>query len=239
MFNIIKITDVDSTNNYALSMQKEKFFKEGLVVVSDFQKKGRGQRGNNWYSQKGKNITLSLVVESQIIIKRQYDLVMIVSLSIKDLLLSLGIKSYIKWPNDILVNKKKISGILIDNIVSKDIIAYSIVGIGLNVNQIVFEEYTPQATSLSLQLNRSLILQEIRDKLLICIKNRLNTYRKGIDMKEEYLNSVFQKDRVTVFESKFKRFNGIIRDVTEEGLLIIETENSMKRFNMKEIKMLF
>jgi len=69
MFNIIKISDVDSTNNYALSMQKEKFFKEGLVVVSDFQKKGRGQRGNNWYSQKGKNITLSLVVESQIIIK--------------------------------------------------------------------------------------------------------------------------------------------------------------------------
>ena len=164
---------------------------------------------------------------------------MIVSLSIKDLLLCLGIKSYIKWPNDILVNKKKISGILIDNIVSKDIIAYSIVGIGLNVNQIVFEDYTPQATSLSLQLNRNLILQEIRDKLLTCIKNRISAYRKGIDMKEEYLNSVFQKDRVTVFESKFKRFNGIIRDITEEGLLIIETENSMKRFNMKEIKMLF
>ena len=239
MFNIIKITDVDSTNNYALSLQKEKFFREGLVVIADFQTQGRGQRGHKWYSHKGLNLTFSLVVESKITIERQFDLVMIASLSIRDLLLSLGIKSYIKWPNDILVNKQKISGILIDNIISKGIITYSIIGIGLNINQRVFEDYSPKATSLSLQLNKSLILKDIQDKLLNCVKNRLDIYRSGISIKEEYLTSIFQKDRVTVFESNLERFNGIIRDVTEDGLLIVETNNFIKRFNLKEIKMLF
>ena len=239
MFNIIKITDVDSTNNYALSLQKEKSFREGLVVISDFQTKGRGQRGHNWYSHKGLNLTFSLVIESKIEIERQFDLVMIASLSIRDLLLSLGIKSYIKWPNDILVNKQKISGILIDNIISKGIITYSIIGIGLNINQRVFEDYSPKATSLSLQLNKSLILKDIQDKLLNCVKNRLDLYRSGISIKEEYLTSIFQKDKVTVFESNLERFNGIIRDVTEDGLLIVETNNFIKRFDSKEIKMLF
>ena len=239
MYNVIKITDLDSTNNYILSLQESELFKEGLVVVSDFQQKGRGQRGNFWISQKCKNITLSVLIEPNILIERQFDLIKITSLSIKDFLLSLGIKSHIKWPNDILVDKQKISGILTDNIISRNMITYSIIGIGLNVNQIVFEDYIPKATSLSLQLNRNFILEEIQENLLNSIKNRLNAYRTGLDMKEEYLNSLFQKDKITVFETKLQRFNGIIRGVTERGELIIETESSFKRFSLKDIKMLF
>jgi len=146
--NIINISDVDSTNEYVLSLKERKIFKEGLVVVSDFQKKGRGQRGNLWESEKGKNLIISIVIEPGISIKNQFDINKITCVAVRDFLFSLGVKSKIKWPNDILVNKNKIAGILIHNLISKGKIGYSVIGIGLNVNQLIFDNYIPKAISL-------------------------------------------------------------------------------------------
>jgi len=149
-YNIIQLDDVVSTNNFALKLKKSHLFKEGLVVISDFQKKGRGQISNTWESKRGMNLLISIVIQPNISLSKQFDLSKIASLSLMDSLLDLGIASKIKWPNDILVCKKKISGILIDNIVSCNVITHSIIGIGLNVNQDVFNDYLPRATSLYL-----------------------------------------------------------------------------------------
>ena len=237
--NIIKLTDVDSTNDYALSLKKSKVFKQGLVIVSDFQTKGQGQRGNSWQSEKGKNLIISVVIEPKISIKKQFEISKIATISVMDFLNSLGVSSNIKWPNDILVGNKKIAGILIQNVISRDIISHSVIGIGLNVNQLIFDDYTPKATSLKLEMKKKFNLEEIQKELLSSIQNRIKAYRLGKDIEAEYLDGLFQKDKVAVFESKSQKFNGIIRGVTASGLLMVETEKSIREFDLKEIKMIF
>jgi BirA family biotin operon repressor/biotin-[acetyl-CoA-carboxylase] ligase len=238
-YNIIKIPDVNSTNSYALSLRPTKLFKEGLVIVSDFQTKGRGQRENTWESEKGKNLIISVVIEPNISIEQQFDISIIASLSLVNCLLDLGIESKIKWPNDILVNSQKIAGILIQNLIFKNIITHSVIGIGLNVNQLIFDDYTPKATSLKLEINNNFNLEKIQNKLLSSLQNTIETYHSEKNLEVEYLNLLFQKDKVAVFESRFQRFNGLIKGIGDRGLLIIETENIVKEFDVKEIKMLF
>lgn len=238
-YNIIKLSHVDSTNDYALSLRSDKIFKEGLVIVSDYQKEGKGQRGSTWESKKGKNLTLSVVLQLDLLINRQFDISRIVSLSIIDVLLLLGVKSTVKWPNDILVGKRKIAGILIQNIISANKITHSVVGIGLNVNQLSFYNYIPEATSLSLELYKKFNIEQIEDQILLSIKNRVESYRLGRGQDVEYLDMLFQKDKIIDFEIKSKRFKGIIKGVTNPGLLIVEIEGQMRNFDLKEIKMIF
>ena len=240
-YNIIRLSDVASTNDYALSLRFDKVFKEGLVIVAGYQIKGKGQRGNNWVSVKGKNILVSVVIEPRISIQEQFEISKIAGLSLVDCLLNLGLEAKIKWPNDILVGKKKIAGILIQNLISDNIITHSVIGIGLNVNQLVFDDFTLKATSLQLELDKDFILEEIQNKLLRSIEARVVAYRSaGVELLEaDYLQALFQKDKIAVFESQSQKFNGIIRGVSDRGLLIIEIDNMVKEFGLKEVKMLF
>ena len=238
-YNIIKISDVDSTNDYMLSLHSEKVFREGLVIISDHQINGRGQMGNIWESEKGKNLIISLLIEPNIIIDNQFDISKIAAFSLIDVLLNLGIKCKIKWPNDILVSNQKVSGILTHNIISKNIITHSVIGIGLNINQTIFDNYSPNATSLKTVMEKEFNVNDIMDLLLISFQNRIGAYRSGKSLVSEYLNMLYMKDRIAVFESKYSRFNGIIRGVSDSGLLIIETDNAIKEFSLSEIKMLF
>ena len=237
--NIINISDVDSTNNYALSLKHQKVFREGLVIVTDYQTKGQGQRGNYWESNRGENLIISFVFELNIAIRKQFDISKIASLSVIDLLSDFNLKAKIKWPNDILVGNKKISGILTHNIISDNIISHSIIGIGLNVNQLTFNKYTPKATSLLLETDRIFNIKKMQEIIILKIQKRLGDYRNGKNIGSEYLDLLFKKDKVAVFESDFNKFNAIIRGVSDTGKLIIEKENLIKRFNIKELKMLF
>ena len=238
-YNIINIKDVVSTNTYALSLKGKDVFKEGLVIVAEYQKKGRGQRGVSWESEKGKNIIISIVIEPHLAIDRQFEINQIVTVAILDLLSELKIDGKIKWPNDILIGNSKVAGVLIENIISKNIVTHSVIGIGLNVNQVQFNNYSPKATSLKIERGKFFSLKILIDKLLINIQKRVVNYRLGIDINIEYLNSIFKKDIVSIFEIDSKIFNGIIRGVTDRGLIIIETESKLKKFDLKEIKMIF
>ncbi len=238
-YNIIKINDVDSTNNHALALKASDVFNEGLVVVSDFQTKGKGQRGESWFSERGRNLLASVVVEPNILIGKQFDISKIASLAIIDCLLLLGLKSKIKWPNDILVRRKKVAGILIQNVISKGVITHSVIGVGLNINQSSFDDYEPRATSLKLELGNDYAIEEIQEMLLISIQNRIKTYRSGLDMEAEFNTVLFQKDKISSFEDAQHKFNGIIRGVNNRGLLVVEAEGKIREFDIKEVKMLF
>lgn len=238
-YNIIKISDVDSTNDYALSFKESRAFREGLVIVSDFQTNGQGQRGSRWESEKGKNLIISVVIEPNISIEKQFNVSKITSLSVVDCLLSFGIESKIKWPNDIIVNKHKIAGILIQNITCKNMITHSVIGIGVNINQLIFDDFFPKATSLKIELSKSVLLEEIQNRLLSALQKRIIAYRLAEYTEFDYLNVLFQKDKISVFESRSQKFNGIIRGVTDVGKLIIETETEVKEYGLKDIRMLF
>ncbi|MDA9807852.1 biotin--[acetyl-CoA-carboxylase] ligase [Flavobacteriales bacterium] len=237
--NNIILKQAGSTNSYALELKSTAAFKEGLVVTADFQTGGKGQRGKEWESRRGENLLLSAVIESNISIDNQFDLNILSSLAIMDCLKSYDIDSQIKWPNDILVNKCKIAGILIQNLISKNIITHTVIGIGLNLNQIEFTKFYPSATSIQKELGATINISDVKDSVLNALQLRLENYRLNSDLKEEYLSNLFQKDKVATFESNNQKFMGIIRRVTKSGLLQIETENSLKEFNLQEVKMLF
>ena len=238
-FNFIRISSVDSTNQYTLSLKSSKLFKEGLVVVTKYQYRGKGQRTSTWESERSKNIIFSLVVEPRILLAKQFMISKIICLSVINFLFKLGVEATIKWPNDILIRNRKIAGILIENIVSKGMITHSVIGIGLNVNQLIFDNYVPKATSLSLELEKCFDLEDMQNALLQSIRDKIKSFRSGLDLDLEYLNVLYKKDKVVLFQSEFEIFHGLIRGVNNRGLLIIEANDSIREFDLKEIRMLF
>jgi BirA family biotin operon repressor/biotin-[acetyl-CoA-carboxylase] ligase len=147
--DIIWLERVDSTNDEARRHISEI---DNLSVVSALeQTKGRGQRGNRWSSQPGENLTFSIVVKDfRIKANEQSAISQATALSLVDLLSRHEIKARIKWPNDIYAGDEKICGILIENSLKGSEIDWSIIGIGLNVNQTAFPEDLPNPTSMKL-----------------------------------------------------------------------------------------
>ena len=238
--NHIKLDSIDSTNSYVLSLQKRGVLKEGLVVTANYQSGGNGQRGKTWESNINENLLLSVVIEPMISISKQFEISKIVSLSICDLLTFLGLNPEIKWPNDILVSKQKIAGILIQNKLKGNLIIHSIIGIGLNINQMHFEEYSPKATSLQLLLNKKSEVDKVQDELLQFLSVRLKQFRSGYSYEEEYLSSLFLKDKPAAFESDNQKFMGIIKGVSQSGKLFIQLEgDSIVSYENQEVKYLF
>tara|TARA_B100000767_G_scaffold93996_1_gene90399 strand:- start:562 stop:1287 length:726 start_codon:yes stop_codon:yes gene_type:complete len=235
----IHLKEVDSTNTYTISLKNTTVFKDGLVVSADFQTAGKGQRGSYWESENGKNILLTAVFELDLKLYNQFEISKIVAVSIVEFLEGLGLRALIKWPNDILIDKQKVAGVLIQNMITKNTIRYSVIGIGLNVNQLKFLDYNPTATSLKLKLDSEFVISDLRKELLKILGVNLVDFKNGKVFDELYHNHFFMKDKIAVFESYNQKFNGIIKGVTANGLLQIETEDSLKQFDLKQVKMLF
>jgi BirA family biotin operon repressor/biotin-[acetyl-CoA-carboxylase] ligase len=236
----IKLDSVDSTNNYALSMKGTLSFREGLVVTANYQTSGNGQRGKFWESSVGENVLISVVIEPNIPAKDQFLLSQCVALALYDLLTSYTDDVNIKWPNDILVSKQKIAGILIQNILKENKITHSVIGVGLNVNQTKFKSYSPQATSLNLLLNKTFDVSKVQDGLLKYLAERIKQLRSGADQQKEYLSALFLNNKVAAFESEGQKFMGIIQGVSKSGKLQIKLEDTIvTEFDNQEVKFLF
>jgi BirA family biotin operon repressor/biotin-[acetyl-CoA-carboxylase] ligase len=214
-------------------------FSEGLLISTKYQSKGKGQVGKQWHSEKNLNILLSIIIEPNISFKKQFDISKLVSLSCYDFLISLGLSAKIKWPNDILINKKKIAGILIQNVVTNNVISHSVIGIGFNINQHNFPQFSPLATSLSLELNKQQDCANIRDQLLKNLHNRLVSYRKGDNLDQDYQNALFLKDKIASLRKGEQQFKGIIKRVNSNGFLQVEVNKQLKEFTIQEVTFLF
>ena len=173
--HIIHLPEVTSTNSYAKEMLKDKRPPEGTVIVADHQTAGKGQDGNSWESEAGKNILMTLILYPSFVeISSQFRISMAVALGIIDFLKEIlpDQRILIKWPNDIYVGKGKIGGILINNEIMGDHFEHVIAGIGLNVNQLRFPtELADSATSLLLasgkEVDRACLLGALLGLLLI------------------------------------------------------------------------
>ena len=143
------LAETDSTNTYLQQLDADRHLPEGYIAYTDTQRAGRGQRGNSWESQPGKNLTFSLLLRPEHIpANQQFLLSQAVSLAATDVLNRYASGFSIKWPNDIYWEDKKIAGILIENVLSGSTFARSIVGIGLNINQERFISDAPNPVSL-------------------------------------------------------------------------------------------
>ncbi len=210
-----------------------------FTVYADFQTKGRGQQQNTWESEKGKNISMSTLLYPNVAPANQFIVTQWVSLAIHDFLTKeIKLNSvYIKWPNDIYVNDKKIAGILIENIITTTNISYSIAGIGLNMNQSSFSSWIPNPTSVKIESQKNYsILQSIR-LILKYIEKRMQEDKDLIH--SEYLSHLYKKNTFGKFliVSFQEEINMKIVDVSPDGRLhAVNEQGEILSFYYHEIK---
>ncbi|MDD4234497.1 MAG: biotin--[acetyl-CoA-carboxylase] ligase [Bacteroidales bacterium] len=213
--------ELDSTNAEA-----QRLIKDGLnqnaAIISQFQLKGKGQKGNCWHSENGKNILISIVCFHNMPMENQFDISIKSSLGIIDFLDDYSIKAQIKWPNDILINGKKLAGILIENNVKGRFLSSSIIGIGLNVNQNSFPKELTQAISLNLITKQTHNLERDTKLLIEKVLNRLNT---NYNQKSEYLNKLFGFKEYQKYLYKSEFISASIQDVLSTGELVLQKED--------------
>lgn len=238
-FKQIKLDQIESTNSYLTTLNNEVKQGCGTVVRTDFQTDGIGQRGNSWIVEPFKNLTFSVVVYPNIDAKYAFYLNIVASLAVQKTLIDLKIISKIKWPNDILVKHKKISGILIENQVNGQKITQSIIGIGLNVNQKAFKNMN--ATSIlneGVTINIDDVLKQIYGYLDFYYNILIESNYKLL--LKLYYSHLFLMDDWGVFEVEGNQFKAKVLGVNEHGFLSIMTEdNHQKYFDLKEIKFIF
>lgn len=241
---------IDSTNNEFL--RNPDVFDNMAVVAADFQTAGRGQRGNVWQSAEGLNLTFSLFLRfsgaeealressfSPLLASNQFVISEIVTLGIKDFLAIHGIDAKIKWPNDIYVRDKKICGILIENKLKGNYLDYSIVGIGLNVNETDFSASLMNPVSMKILAKKDFDRKECLVELLSCIQSHLgNLVSSSDNLKESYLASLYRFNEEHDYTdcSDGSAFRGKIIGVSEDALLKVQLcDGTIKEFAFKEI----
>jgi BirA family transcriptional regulator, biotin operon repressor / biotin---[acetyl-CoA-carboxylase] ligase len=236
MKNSIHIKQTNSTNALLWQMIREESLPEGFVVQTDFQTAGKGQVGNSWESESGKNLLFSMVLyPHHIAPDEQFLLSQIVSLGIKKTLDEYTEGIAVKWPNDIYWNDKKLVGILIENLLQGNKIKSVVIGIGLNVNQKVFVGNAPNPVSLrqitGKRINRKLLLGKI-------CQNILELYA-GLNIEKirtEYAESLYRKAGFHAFSAENETFRAKIISVHLDGQLELETEaGERKGFYFKEV----
>jgi BirA family transcriptional regulator, biotin operon repressor / biotin---[acetyl-CoA-carboxylase] ligase len=238
---LIEIDEVDSTNIHAQDLLKNQKVLEGAIITANFQTKGRGQMGTSWYSEKGQNLLFSLILTPKALpLEMQFYLSKVVALGIVSFLNEITItNAKIKWPNDIYVGDKKVCGILIENNLRGYCLESSIVGIGLNVNQLDFGVYDDSATSLRLLFGKVMETSLILNKLLNNLEFWYMKLKEGayqiID--EEYYRKLLFYNKWTHFEVKEKRILRKIIQVNSLGNICLENgDGQTEVYGMKELK---
>ena len=230
-----------STNIFATQLLAEKQVVEGTVILTHDQYAGKGQASNKWESAPNKNLTFSLILLPKFLLARkQFLLNQVVSLSVFDTL-----KAYIKeglsikWPNDIYVFDKKITGILIQNSLRGSTLQSAIIGIGLNVNQKQFVSDAPNPTSIALETGTTIDLEIVLSKFCQYLEKNYLQLKAGQteQIQQRYLDSLFRFGKTHLYRRiDGTIFKGKIKGITDIGKLRMETANGMEEFAFKEVR---
>ena len=240
---IIKLDAIDSTNNYLRRLINEEDVADYTIVMAKKQTYGRGQMGTVWNSDKAKNLTFSVFKDLSIHdVEFPFYISMAISLAIFKAFKTLNIPDLgIKWPNDILSADKKICGILIENVI-KNKLNSTIIGIGINVNQIEFAKL-PKASSLKNITGIHYNLDEVLHLIIKYTKeySSLLQNEKYDFVKNEYETNLFRKNKPSTFkDATGVLFSGIIKGVTKYGKLqVILEDEIVKKFDLKEITLMY
>jgi BirA family transcriptional regulator, biotin operon repressor / biotin---[acetyl-CoA-carboxylase] ligase len=240
--NLLILPECPSTNTRAAELDQEGQAPDGTVVITHHQTSGRGQRGNTWESGMGLNLTFSIVVRPVFLTAAsQFHLNKAVALAVHDVVSKYTSERVrVKWPNDIMIGAKKVCGkvcgILIENQLTGSQLSRAIIGIGLNVNQ---REFTsPLASSVSAHSGKAIELPTIFEELLQSVEWRYLQI-KGNHLSEidsHYLRSLYRANEMHRFTVDNQERRGTIRGVDENGRLLVEFDNGIRSFDLKEIK---
>ena len=228
-WKIVHIDETDSTNRWL------KDHGEGtMVVATDYQSAGKGCGSNSWESERGKNLTFSMLIHLDgIAAREQFRITEVVSVALwRTLQPYIYNKVEIKWPNDIYVGDRKLCGILIENRLQGNVIVDCIIGIGLNVNQRTFLSDAPNPVSMY-----QLTGQELdRDELLMAFIENLDQEWQNKTNGSEYRELLYRKGKDGLYEDKTGRFVARLADVLPDGrLLLVDEAGKERTYAFKEV----
>ncbi|TLV01174.1 biotin--[acetyl-CoA-carboxylase] ligase [Dyadobacter luticola] len=239
---VIYLPSCHSTNDIAAEIVHAGLFTEGTVVITDNQVKGRGQRGTTWLANPGENLTFSVILTPDFLsVSDQFLISEIAALAVREYVAGYLKDVKVKWPNDVLTNKKKLCGILIENAIQGSKLTNSVIGIGLNVNQMRFQN--GRATSIAAETGRSFLLTEEFPKLLGCLDAlyiRLKALSGAQAIRETYLSHLYGYDHEVPVKYQGQNRYAKVAYVTPQGLLGLKLadQEEVVEVGMKEIEWL-
>lgn len=238
---IIRIPSADSTNSW-LQARGDSLEAPCLVYAVE-QTAGRGQRGNSWESEPGKNLTATaLLPTSHIEPQKQFLISEAVALAVVDFLATEGVEASVKWPNDIYVGNRKICGILIEHSLLGCRITRSVAGFGINVNQREFLSDAPNPVSLVQLTGREIPVQEVAERMAEALSARMEMTRTPEALHREFLSKLWRGDgNMYPFFDRLARRNisARIDAVATDGTLTLVTSTGERcDFAFKEVEFL-
>lgn len=234
----IELHQVESTNNYAMGLIHAGMAQHGTTVFAHEQTKGKGQRHNQWISAPGKNITLSILIQPPgLKIIQQFLLGMSIANAAQKFFSSYCEREIkIKWPNDIYWCDRKAGGILIENVIQGQDWKWAVVGIGLNINQIDFGNNT-KAVSLKQINGKEYELIAMAKNLVLHVHAELNQLiSHSAEIVEHYHGHLYRLNEKVQLKSKNTEFEGVIKGVNEDGMLIVRHHEIDQHFKVGEIE---
>ena len=238
--NFIYCEEVESTNSLLLD-KENKFNVNGTVALAEKQMKGKGRHSRIWYSAKDQNLTFSILLTDKKYFKKLLNIInfaasLSVALAIENLY---QLKTELKWPNDILINGKKTAGILLESFSHGSSIERMVIGIGLNVNQTLFQgsfNYPP--TSIKQETNESIE----REKLLSEILNIFEDMLYSIEIKSKEIMNDWKSrcrmigEKISITDGDNSRY-GIFNDIDENGFLLLRTGNKIEKIHFGDVSL--
>lgn len=233
------LESVDSTNNYAMALIQNGNLTGIKAVFAMQQTQGKGRRGKHWISNKGDNIILSIPLQMQWLpVSQQFQLSVAVALGCYRLMSEYTPGNvFIKWPNDIFINDSKAGGILIENIIIGTLWQWSVIGVGLNINQEEFKDFNIKATSLSISTKKRYNVLHLSEQLQSYVLNEVEDLKSGkfLQMLEIYNRNLFARNKYVKLKKENIVFETKIIAVSASGQLI--TRDALeRRFNFDEVE---
>jgi BirA family biotin operon repressor/biotin-[acetyl-CoA-carboxylase] ligase len=237
---LIFYKSLSSTNNEASVLLRKKEIKEGTVIYTDFQTAGKGQTGNRWESDAGKNLLFSIILyPSSVEPEGQFIISMALSLGICDFTDRYFSGSKVKWPNDIYIKNDKIAGILIENSIIGDNIENTVAGIGLNINQEDFRGKATNPVSFKLITGEEYDLKSCLSQLLSDLDKRYSQLLYGDRnlIADDYNARLYRVMEWHEFRSGENVFTGRILGVSSSGRLrIVDRKSRVTEFSFREVE---
>ena len=232
-YHLLHFKEIDSTNSYLKNTYR--LLDNFTFVSTDYQSKGKGREDRVWQSESGENLMFSFLIKNEELIKKSTILSILTAVEVAKEIEKYGTNQpSIKWPNDVLVNDKKVCGILLEGQVPE----YLVIGVGLNVNQKRFPEGLRRpATSLSLELNEDINIDELKERLFKSIVNNFSNLK--IEDYLEYFRShnYLQNKRVRVLINN-EPFIGEVVGIDDNFCLQILSRDMLLHIDSGEIEIL-
>ena len=238
---IIRVKQTSSTNCYLLQLSEAENLPEGSIVVTDNQTAGRGQAGNSWESEPGKNLTFSIILyPTSVKASGQFILSKAISLAVYDFVSKFAPADVsVKWPNDVYVSDKKITGILIENFIEGAYLKKTIAGVGVNVNQERFSSDAPNPVSLRQLTGKTYSLENCLQALHKRIANRYRMIMEDTkQLNSDYLRHLYRFGKLCRYRANDVLFDATITGVNNYGMIEMTKSNGEKMtYGFKEVFM--